>query len=529
MSDRIAAARARARLVAAAAALLTPFVAHATARGQALEQQSLTPATGSQFQYFGSSTDTQGDLLVVGTPGDDTKNTDAGSVFVYRFDSVARSWNLEQQLFASDAVYGAEFGYSVALDGDAIVVGAPFTSTGKGAWSGEAYVYRYDAVAKTWHEEQKLLSSVGAANDGFGSAVDMSGDALVVGAEYASPGGHSQAGCAVVFRHQAATSQWIEEAQLVDSNAANSDLAGRSVGIDGATIVVASPNADYNGWLDAGAVNVYSFDGTHWSETAEIGNAASHSQYPIYDHFGTALAIHGTCVAVTADGEDYYTSIGDVGWLHVFEWNGASWVETAAFPNPNLAPSSYFGLSLAMLDDLIVVGHPDDDAFGLADAGSVWLYRRGAQSGWVFDGQLDASDAAAGDRFGAAVGVSAQHLVAGSPRHDAASGNDWGKAYVYDGAELTLTITPANPAPGQPITFEAFRGNPGSLGLLTLEDVGGTPLFLPLLVTAFGADDAITITGNAPNPAVGVQVGLRAYKISPTGPIVKSPLAYADL
>src|SRR6185295_19055496 len=123
------------------------------------------------------------------------------------------------------------------------------------------------------------------------------------GAQYADPSGINSAGCAVVYRYQGPSLLWVEEAQLVDSNAAASDLAGRAVGVDGATIVVASPNAKVNGWLDAGAVNVFTFNGTTWSQTAEI-DITSHSTHPTFDHFGTAVAISGSRVAATAVGED---------------------------------------------------------------------------------------------------------------------------------------------------------------------------------------------------------------------------------
>ncbi|MBL8839966.1 MAG: FG-GAP repeat protein [Planctomycetes bacterium] len=501
------------------------FVLASSARGQATEQQSLTPATGTLYQEFGSSVATSGDVMVVGAPFDSTKAFQAGTAFILRRSAVTGLWAQEKQLFASDFEYDARFGTAVAADGDKVVVTAKAKDTAKGVDAGQVYVYRYDAVTKLWNEEQKLVPSGGKAGDGFGFSVAISGDSLVVGANNVDFGGLVDAGAAYVFRWQDPTVKWIEEGQLLDSNAWHGDQAGRSVGIDGSTAVVASTLADTGGWLDAGAVSVFTRTGSTWSQTADLTIANNYT----FNDFGTAVAISGDRIVATAQGESYGTSIGSVGYCYIFERSGGTWGQTARIANPNLAPFSFFGKSVAIRGDLVVVGHQDNDTSGAVDSGAAWLFRWGKKTGWVADGQLVASDRAAGDRFGTSVAVSDDTIVCGAPKNDTASGSDWGVAYAYAAAELTLTLAPSHPAPDQAIDGKVFRGAAGGLVFLAVEEISGSPVFVPLLQTVFAADNTFTFSDSAPNPALGFHVGVRAYKIAPTGKLVASELAYVDL
>lgn len=495
------------------------------AHGQATEQQSLTPAVGTTYQEFGSSVATRGDLMVVGAPFDSKKSFQAGTAFIYRRSAVTGAWAQEQQLFASDFEYDARYGTAVACDGDLVVVTAKARDTAKGVDGGQAYVYRYDAVAQQWNEEQKLVPSSGKAGDWFGFSVAMSGDSIVVGANLADVGGLVDAGAAYVFRWQDPIVKWLEEGQLLDSNAWHGDQAGRSVGIDGSTAVVGSPLAETGGWLDAGAVSVFTRSGSTWSQAAELTIANNNT----FHDFGLAVAISGDRIVATAPGENYGTSFGSAGYCYVFERSGGAWPQTARIASPNPASFSFFGKSVAIHDDLLVVGHQDNDTSGAIDSGAAWLFRWGKKSGWVADGGLIASDRAAGDRFGTSVAVSDETIIVGAPKNDTASGSDWGVAYAFTAADLTLTLAPSQPAPDQAIDIKAFRGAPGSVVLLAVEELSGSPVFLPLVQTVFAADHTLTLTDSAPNPALGFHVGVRAYKIAPTGKLVASELAYIDL
>ena len=107
--------------------------------------------------------------------------------------------NEEAKLLASDGEEAARFGSSVGISGDAAICGAPYTS-GYIHDPGRAYVYRYDPVAQTWNEEQKLTASDGDISDYFGDHVAIDGDFAVIGA-WGDDDRGSWAGAAYVFRY----------------------------------------------------------------------------------------------------------------------------------------------------------------------------------------------------------------------------------------------------------------------------------------------------------------------------------------
>jgi hypothetical protein len=154
---------------------------------------------------FGNAVSLSSKTVVVGAYRDDGVDvdnnllTDAGSVHVFRYDGT--SWNEEAGLTAGDLAARDRFGFAVAVSGNTLVVGSPYDDD-LGSSSGAAYVFRYDGA--TWVEEAKLLAADLAAGDKFGNAVAIDGDTLVVGAPY-HDAGENDSGAAYVFRYDGAT------------------------------------------------------------------------------------------------------------------------------------------------------------------------------------------------------------------------------------------------------------------------------------------------------------------------------------
>lgn len=163
------------------------------AGGTWTEGPTLRPNDASQNKQFGSSLARQGKWLVVGAPGESAVAVNAGAVYV--FERVGNDWIQRQKLSATDGMANDRFGGSVSIDGDWIVVGAT-NATGKTSDSGAAYVFELDG---TWTFAGKLVASQGANGDEFGGSVAVSGDLVVVGAEHATAKGVPNAGAAYVF------------------------------------------------------------------------------------------------------------------------------------------------------------------------------------------------------------------------------------------------------------------------------------------------------------------------------------------
>jgi hypothetical protein len=506
-----------------AGAALVFAVAGAAAYGQGLERGQISPAAGTSSMRFGQAMQRDGDVLVVGAPYEDSNGTDAGAVFVYRRDPAVDSWVFEQEIFPHDHEVGACFGIAVSVSGDVIVAGACLDDS-KAPDSGAAYVFRYNAASRVWLQEQKLVASLAGSGDRFGSAVSVSGDVLIVGAPLADNLSGVDSGAAYVYRYRNATVRWVEDDRLVDLAGAAGDSMGAAVVIDGDRAFVGSPLADPGSMIDAGVVLSYTYSSGVWTQGATLQSSSAAGG----DHFGAALTLSGDVLGIGAPLVDINGSFADAGAAFCFRWDGLAWSQEWMVTPPAPLAGQHFGASVAIDSDAFVIGSPFDDVFGKVDAGSAWIARHG-RTGWMLDQQFGASDAGVGDEFGTQVVLTDSALLVASPGKDTASGTDWGALYSYPSASMNLAITPAAPLPGTDVTFSAFYGDPGALGLIALEDVGGTPMFLPVLLYGFGADHALTFSATTPFVGYGLDFGLRAYRIDPFGKVVESELVFMHL
>ncbi len=251
-----------------------------------------------QRTEFGYAVAISGDVVVVGAHKDNDKGRYSGSVYVFRNNG--STWIRKAKLYAGDAQGGEKFGSSVAIDGDTIVVGAIYGGEGD-LQTGSAYVFKYNG--SDWEEEAELLAADLGDSDKFGYSVAIEGDTIIIGAPYHDDG-ESNSGAAYVFRPSATT--WIEEAKLTGSDLSADDRFGNSVSLSGNTAVVGAYkddvflDVDNNPLVDAGSVYVFRFDGSGWAEEAKLipSDAAAG------DEFGCGVAISGDVVVVGAHEDD---------------------------------------------------------------------------------------------------------------------------------------------------------------------------------------------------------------------------------
>ena len=181
----------------------------------------MTASDAALDDRFGRSVAVDGDTIVIGAYGDDDET---GAVYVLR----ASDGEELAKLTAADAAPGDQFGWSVAIAGDTIVVGANTAGTG-----GAAYVFRTSDGGATYGQVAKLTVSDAAYDDNFGYSVAMDGDTVVVGA-YSKNSGEG----AVYVLRTTDGATYVEVAKLTASDAESGDQFGFSVAIDGHTIVV---------------------------------------------------------------------------------------------------------------------------------------------------------------------------------------------------------------------------------------------------------------------------------------------------
>ena len=164
------------------------------------ETQKLLASDGGLFDNFGASVSIDRDTLVIGANGA-TVGSNPAQGAVYVFTLVNGTWTETQKLTADDGIAFDNFGLSVALHGSTILVGSPQAII-DGAFA-QGAVYVYTNSGGTWSQTQKLTASDGAAGDSLGESVAISGNNALIGAFGATVDGHQGAGAAYFFTNSA--------------------------------------------------------------------------------------------------------------------------------------------------------------------------------------------------------------------------------------------------------------------------------------------------------------------------------------
>ena len=414
-----------------------------TASG-AFEEQAILHASDAQADdQFGCSVAISGDTAIMGAWSEDGGGGNSGAAYVFA-KSAGGVWTQQAILNASDAQTNDQFGHSVAISGDTVIVGAYREDGGEGSLiddGGAAYVFTR-GVGSTWTQQAILHASDSQAGDFFGWSVSVCGDTAVVGA-FSEDGGAgnplADSGAAYVFtRDEGGT--WTEQAILRASDAQPSDNFGKPVSISDGTVMVASTLED-GGAGDprgnSGAVYVFVSDADGvWTEQAIL--RASDAQAT--DYFGASVSISGNTVAVGATGEDggEGNPIDRSGAAYVFVRDIAGvWTEQTILHASDAQRTDMFGNAVSISGDTVIVGSLYEDGGAgnpLDRCGAAYIFTRESGSDWTEQTLLHASDARAIDYFGYSVSISGNTAIVGAWGEDGGSGDplmDSGATYVF--------------------------------------------------------------------------------------------------
>lgn len=308
--------------------------------------------------------------------------------------------NFQQQAYikASNTNPSDLFGEWVAIYGDTLVVGAVYENSNTTGINGDqannsandagaAYVYTRNGTE--WSQQAYIKASNTDAGDRFGQSIAISGDTLVIGAEFedsntagvnGNQASNSAADAGAVYVFVRSGSVWSQQAYIKASNAGAGDEFGRSVAISGDTLGVGAFDEDSsttgingdqgnNSSPGAGAVYVFTRSGTVWSQQAYL--KASNTDET--DRFGRIVAISGDTLVVGATGEDSSAtgingdqnsnSASHSGAAYVFTREGTAWQQQAYIKASNTDGGNlidddgdFFGGSVALSGDTLVVG-----------------------------------------------------------------------------------------------------------------------------------------------------------------------------
>jgi len=361
---------------------------------------------------FGAAVDIDGDTAAISGYGFIFSDFPDPTVYLYRKEGT--TWTLKQSLIAQGDPQ-ASFGFSVALSGNTLVVGAPGDNTA-GSSAGAAYVYVRDG--DTWSLQQKLIASDAANFAQFGISVDITGDTIVVGAHGDDDSGY-QTGAAYVYHRDGVT--WTEQQKLKASDEAPESAFGLSVSINGQTIAVGSPS-QASGVFNSGAVYVFVNNGGSWQQQQKIkANITQENQ-----QLGSSVGISGDTIVATAPGEivgvpsNNAQNVHSHGAAYVFQRSGTSWVQSKRFYERDTNRTGGFATTAAIDGDTIIIGDPTYDSATADFAGAVYAYVRNG-SGWSLKYTLTANDAQFLDTLGfSAIAISGDSVIAGVHHRGAA-------------------------------------------------------------------------------------------------------------
>ncbi len=395
------------------------------------ELQKRLASDGEADDIFGGSVSISGDYAIVGAKEEDSGGTDAGAAYLFHRDQGGiDNWGEVTKLTASDAGAYDWFGHSVSISGDYAIVGAYLEDSG-GTNAGAVYLFhRNEGGADNWGEVTKLTASNAGLGDWFGGSVSISDEYVIVGAFHEDSGG-SDAGAAYLFhRNQGGTDNWGEVTKLTGSDGEAGDSFGYSASISGDYAIVGAYGESSGGNYAGAAYLFHRNEGgaNNWGEVTKL--TASNAQASAF--FGSSVTISGDYVIVGAFHEDSGGS--DAGAAYLFHRNQGgtdNWGEVTKFIASNAGVGDSFGISVSIGGDYAIIGAYGKDAGG-PDAGAAYLFHRnvGGADSWGEVTILTASDAGAEDYFGSSVSISGDYAIVGAYGEDS-GGNYAGAVYLF--------------------------------------------------------------------------------------------------
>jgi len=302
---------------------------------------------------------------------------------------------------------GAQFGYSVAVSGTTIIVGAIDANSTTGA----AYIYVRGSSGWPAKPTAALNDPAATANDVFGWSVAVSGTTVIVG----DPVTRQYQGSAYIYVKGASGWPTTPTVTLNDPGGAY-DQFGSSVSVSGATVVVGALFTDAN----VGAAYIYVKGASAWptQPTVTLNDPAATSP----DIFGVSVAVSGPIAIVGSPGN----TSGHAGAAYVYVRGASGWPTKprTTLNDPAATGGNDFGRSVAIAGTTAIVGAP----LTQSSAETSYVYVRGTK-GWSTTPSASLSDPAAGasDQFGYSVAVSGDTAIVGALYTNSGAG----AAYIY--------------------------------------------------------------------------------------------------
>ncbi len=289
--------------------------------------RGLISADGAAIDNFGWSVDIDGEQMIVGSPYSDIMTRPSqGAAYLFRRNQNGEDqWGQVTKIVAPDGLGSDLFGYDVAIHGDVVAIGAPGDRHPTGG-QGSVYIFGRNVTgAEGWGYVNKLVAG-GTNSADFGYAVDLSGDKLVVGDPFYTLGSNEIGQAYIFYRNQFAADAWGQVQTLTNANPAADDRFGAAVAIEGDTCAIGSPYRDESSMTDGGAVYIFArnYGGDNaWAQVEELSGGVGSYVYT-NDRFGSSLALDHNVLVV---GSPWKSSVASTSGGAVFVFAPGSFAD----------------------------------------------------------------------------------------------------------------------------------------------------------------------------------------------------------
>ncbi len=358
---------------------------------------------GSAHNYFAASTAIDGSHMMLGSYGDDVLVEQSGSVYTYFLSN--DEWVAGTKILANDAAPFQSFGYSIDIDADRAIIGAPAFDVDVND-PGAAYIFEFNG--SNWEYEAKITASDGLDDDYFGGSVSVYGDYVLVGGTGSDTFG-DRSGAAYVFKKDKGV--WIEVKRLVFPNAQEDDYIGLDLAINDDWAVIGQSDAVH-----------FFAAASDWEHVQSITG---------FGRFGSALDLDGETVLV---GSYLNTNVGGGrGSASIYQFDGVSWQQEQFF-YPKLGGFDFFGTDVSISGNNLMVGSSWAGVSGAYYSGAAYWYINDGNS-WVEARTLVAENSSRWDLLGGSVAMDGQQVVVGALGVDD-YGTNSGAAFTYKATDV---------------------------------------------------------------------------------------------
>ena len=350
----------------------------------AVHQTWIKPLPYNPGAEFGNSIAMDGNTVVVGARHDNTVYSGdtlyyLGAVYVYTLNN--NIWSLQARLLPEDPEFGAMFGSSVDIFGDTVVIGA--TGSDSRDEDGATImdmgaVYVFTRNGDKWEQQAKIKPQDGGEDDNFGNEVAIFGERIVVGAVSKDMGKARNTGKVYSFYRRG--SKWYPTQSINPPSILENAAFGSSLDYDGQRLVVGAKSE-----VNSGAAYVFYRIGGTWIQEAKLEPDGDFNLKN--DNFGASVSLDSHRIVVGAPFSDPDLGDGKVtnaGITYVYRKNAGSWKQEARLVLENAAVFDQFGESVTIEGNTIIVGASEQDYFGILRAGAAHVFKHEGDA-WQLD------------------------------------------------------------------------------------------------------------------------------------------------